>query len=158
MCTAQRYPNPLPFFPFPAPKQVACISNNFEEEMFASHKQRHIHNQEQLRMPRKKNISVCSFFLMCQAISTNKAEYPFYLQQLPKVLEICEAPSLFLKTLFLLPFPKPCLQGNRAKGLGFELPAKENNSTWFKRTLCTYWHVSLYQQQLMFMLATISHR
>lgn len=85
-----------------------------------SHKQRHICNQEQIRMSREKKIwdesfPTGHFFIFI---------FIFYLQQLPKALEICEAPSLFLKTLSLLPFPKPCLQGHRTNRPCFHITSK----------------------------------
>lgn len=79
-----------------------------------------------------------------------RTEYPFYLQQLPKVLEICEALSLFPRTLCPQLFPVPCLQGHGAKGLGFRVSVWENKPTLFKRTLHTHCPGSLYQQQLVF--------
>lgn len=115
--TRVSYPS---FFPpqLPVLKQAVHTSNNFKEETetLTSHKQRHICNQEQIRMSREKNI--------WDEMFPTEHIILFYLQQLPKVLEICEAPSLFLKTLSLLPFPKPCLQGQRAQRHCLHIPSK----------------------------------
>lgn len=142
MCTAHRYPI-LPFFPS---QQAAHISNSFEET-FTSHKQWHIISGTDQNVQRKEHIR--------WAISKRQQSILFYLQQLLKVLEICEALSLFPRTLSLQPFPVPCLQGHRAKALGFRVSVWINKPILFKRTLYTHYPVSLYQQQLMFMFTTL---
>lgn len=115
--------------PSPPPKQAVHISKSFKTETFTSHKQKHVYNQGQVRTSRQKNIEISCF---------QKREYcPFYLQQLPKVLEICEALSPFLKTPSLQPFPMPCLQGHRAKGLGFKV-SKWEKQLYLKDEHCTH--------------------